>query len=197
MLGPLGVGTVHLAVDMQRLFMQGRWTVPGIPAITPNVIALAEALPDRTLFTRFVVPPTAEHATGQWRHYYRYWWDYTGAALAPALIEIGDALAPYAHPGNTVDKPTHSAFEAPALMRALAGLGAETLVVTGAETDVCVLGTILGAVDRGFRVVAVSDAMASSSEAGHAATLAHILPRFDQQVDIMTTAEVLAALVKA
>jgi nicotinamidase-related amidase len=194
MLRALGDATVHIAVDMQGMFMQGRWTVPGVDAITPNVMALVEALPGRTLFTRFVVPPTAEHATGQWRRYYRHWHDYTGAELPAALVDVAPPLARFATPANTVDKPTHSAFEAPALMRALAGLGAETLIVTGAETDVCVLGTILGGVDRGFHIVAVSDAMASSSAEGHAATLAHILPRFDQQVDIATTAEVLAAL---
>lgn len=194
MLRPLGDRAVHLVVDMQGMFMQGRWTVPGADLIAPRIVALVEAMPGRTLFTRFVVPPTADHATGQWRHYYRHWHDYTGAELPPDLVDVAPPLARFATPQNTVDKPTHSAFEAPALMRALAGLGAETLVVTGAETDVCVLGTIMGGVDRGFHIVAVSDAMASSSAEGHAATLAHILPRFAQQVDIATTAEVLAAL---
>jgi nicotinamidase-related amidase len=185
---------VHLAVDMQRLFMEGRWAVPDIPAILPNVLALTRALPGRTLFTRFTVPPTADHALGHWRHYYRHWSEYTGERMPPELIAVAEALAPFATPESTVDKPTYSAFEAPALMRRLGGLGAETLVVTGVETDVCVLGTILGAVDRGFRVVAVRDAMASGSREGHAATLAHVLTRFDRQVEIATTAEVLAAL---
>jgi nicotinamidase-related amidase len=61
------------------------------------------------------------------------------------------------------------------------------------ETDVCVLGTILDGIDRGFRIVAVSDAMTSSSLPGHHATLDLILPRFDQQVEIVTTEAALRA----
>ncbi|MGY4466887.1 nicotinamidase-related amidase [Bradyrhizobium sp. LB9.1b] len=40
-------------------------------------------------------------------------------------------------------------------------------MITGAETDVCVLSTVLGAVDLGFRVVIVKDALCSSSDVGH------------------------------
>ena len=43
----------------------------------------------------------------------------------------------------------------------LDGSEVDTLVVTGGETDICVLATVLGAVDRGFRVVLVSDAICS------------------------------------
>ena len=39
----------------------------------------------------------------------------------------------------------------------------DTLVISGSETDVCVLSTVLGAVDRGYRVVIAIDALCSSS----------------------------------
>lgn len=189
----LGPGAVHVAVDVQRLFSAGAWGVPDIPAIVPNIVALAEAKPGRTLFTRFVVPNEAKDAPGHWRKYYEHWAQFTGAKMKPGMIALVDELAALADAETTIDKPTYSAFEVPEFSERLNALGADTLIFTGVETDVCVLGTLLPAIDRGFRVIAVEDALASSSREAHLATLRHVLPRFDQQVEIATTAAVLAA----
>jgi nicotinamidase-related amidase len=48
-------------------------------------------------------------------------------------------------------------------------------------------------VDRGYRVVIATDAVASSSAAGHRATMKGIWPRFDQQIEVATADRVLAA----
>jgi nicotinamidase-related amidase len=48
---------------------------------------------------------------------------------------------------------------------------ADGLIVTGSETDVCVLSTVMSAVDLGYRVILVRDAVCSSSDAGHEALL--------------------------
>ena len=192
-LGPLGADAVHLVIDMQVLFTPpGRWVVPGMDAILPNIQAIIAAHPARTLFTRFVVPRRAEDARGQWRGYYEYWRDFTGEQLAEGRLDLLEPLRPLAAPELIVDKPTHSAFEAPELERRLASLGATTLVLTGVETDACVLATALAAMDRGYRIIAVADAMTSSSPEGHAATLNAILPRFSRQAEIMDTAALLA-----
>jgi nicotinamidase-related amidase len=191
----LGPDAVHVAVDVQRLFAEPTsWHVPDIPEIVPNIAAIARAMPGRTLFTRFVVPRRAEDATGQWRRYYEHWSEFTGAVLPPDRLDLVEDLAAIAPPDSVFDKLTYSAFEAPAFVERLQVLGADTLLLTGVETDVCVLGTLLAAVDRGYPVIAVADGMASSSVNGHAATLDHVLPRFDRQVEIATTAAVLAAL---
>jgi nicotinamidase-related amidase len=42
-----------------------------------------------------------------------------------------------------------------------------SLVITGSETDVCVLATALDAVDRGYRVILIENAVCCSSDAGH------------------------------
>lgn len=192
--GPLGPRTVHVAVDLQRIFAEETaWQCTAIPAIVPNVLRLAHARPGRTVWTRFVVPHHADDAPGVWRDYYRHWEQFTGQTMDPGLIDLVSDLMSLADPDYVVDKPTYSAFEVPAFAAMLERLGADTLVFTGVETDVCVLGTLLTAVDRGYRVVAVSDALASSSEAGHRATLDAVLPRFDRQVEIATTDDVLNA----
>jgi nicotinamidase-related amidase len=190
--GPLSANTVHVAIDLQRLFAEDTvWSTPALMGIVPNVATLAKA--GRTLFPRFMTPETAEDAPGTWRRYYTHWAAVTRPNLAPGMLDLVADLATLAEPGSVIDKPTHSAFAAPEFVDRLAALGADTLIVTGVETDVCVLGTILDGIDRGFRIVAVSDAMTSSSLPGHHATLDLILPRFDQQVEIVTTEAALRA----
>lgn len=187
--------TVHLAIDMQRVFADKTdWHMADFHAIVPPIAAIAAALPERTLFTRFVVPHVAEHAKGHWQHYYRRWRGFTGAVMDPELVNIVDALAAFARPETLIDKPTYSVFEVEACAQRLSALGADTLVFTGVETDVCVLASLMAAVDRGYRVVAVADALGSSSAAGHAATLQHVLTRLPDQVQIVSAEAVLDAL---
>jgi nicotinamidase-related amidase len=60
-----------------------------------------------------------------------------------------------------------------------------TVVVTGAETDVCVLSTVLDAVDLGLRVVIVEDALCSSSDTGHDALMLLYRNRFAEQIELV------------
>lgn len=69
---------------------------------------------------------------------------------------------------------------------------ADTLVITGGETDVCVLATVLGAIDFGYRVVLVTDALCSSSDATHDALLTVYHQRFAQQVETVEMETVLS-----
>jgi nicotinamidase-related amidase len=57
--------------------------------------------------------------------------------------------------------------------------------MSGAETDVCVLSTVLDAVNIGFRVVIVEDALCSSSDAGHDALMTMYRLRFNEQIDLV------------
>ena len=194
-LAPIGPNAVHVAIDMQRVFAEpGGWQVPGIPAILPNTLALSKAMPGRTLFTRFVTPARPDHAPGRWRLYYERWAEFTGETLGPERLDLVEELSAMANPTDIIDKLTYSAFEAPEFASRLETLRADTLIFSGVETDVCVLATLMSAVDRGFRVVAVEDAMASSSPAGHDATLRQVLTRLPLQVDIASTATVIGAL---
>jgi len=187
--------TVHMAIDMQNVFAKDTaWRFPHIDTIVPNIASLSRAFKGRTLFTRFVTPTTAQEAKGRWRRYYEQWSQFTGAVMDPNLVEVMEALRPYATPDTLLDKLTYSAFDAPNCAPRLEAMGADALLFTGVETDVCVLATLLAAVDRGYHVIAVADALASSSQAGHDATLTHVLPRLPDQVEIVTTADVLAAL---
>ena len=68
---------------------------------------------------------------------------------------------------------------------------ADALVISGGETDVCVLAAVMDAVDAGYRVVLAADALCSVSDEFHDAMLRHFGSRFSQQIEVVSTEEVL------
>lgn len=184
--------TLHLCVDMQRLFAaEGVWPTPWMERVLPRVVALAERFPERTLFTRFIPPERPEDRPGQWQAYYRRWIQATRRQLDPALLELMPPLQALVPPATVLDKPVYSAFAGRRLQALLAERQADALIVSGGETDVCVLATVLGAVDRGWRVILATDALCSSSDAGHDALQHFFHNRLSLQIE---TAEVEAIL---
>jgi nicotinamidase-related amidase len=69
----------------------------------------------------------------------------------------------------------------------------DTLVVSGAETDVCVLSTVFGAVDLGYRVVIAADAVCSVLDATHDALMLLYRERFAEQIEVASTEAILQA----
>ena len=116
----------------------------------------------------------------------------TLAALPPEAVELIPSLARLAPPAEILDKRVYSPWLDGALHRRLQARRIDTLVVSGAETDVCVLAAVLGAVDRGYRVVVATDAICSSSDHTHDALLTLYRERYGQQVEAVTTAELLS-----
>jgi nicotinamidase-related amidase len=68
---------------------------------------------------------------------------------------------------------------------------ADGLIVTGSETDVCVLATVLGAVDLGYRVIVVRDPVCSSSDEGHDALMTLYHQRYAEQIEVADAATIL------
>jgi len=187
--------TAIVVVDMQRVFREATaWRVPGFDGILPAVERLAAWDPARAVFTRFWTPAAPEDARGWWRQYYRRWPDVTLNRLPRDRFELVEPLRRFAPPAAVVDKETFSAFAVPAFAEALKRLGADTLVLAGVETDVCVLATALDAVDLGYRAVVVRDATASAAPEAHAAMVETVYPRYEPQIQVATTEEVLTAL---
>ncbi|KAA2212455.1 cysteine hydrolase family protein [Teichococcus oryzae] len=191
--GPLGPNVLHLCIDMQRLFAEGPWETPWLKRVLPVVEELACARLDRTLFTRFIPPARPEEMRGAWRQYYQHWSQMTLEALPPGQTDLLPELARLVPPAEVLDKAVYSPWTEPDLHRRLQQRSIDTLIITGAETDVCVLAAVLGAVDLGYRVVVPVDAICSSSDHTHDALLALYRERFGQQVEAVRTPEVLKA----
>lgn len=189
---PPGAQVIHLCLDMQRLFgPDGPWPTPWMERVLPTVVKIVERNPSRTIFTRFIPPVAADEAHGMWRPYYLKWQNVTRRNLDPAMLELMPPLQRYVPPARTFAKPVYSAFAGGTLHGELQQAGINTLIVTGAETDVCVLSTVLGAVDLGYRVILVKEALCSSSDESHDMLLALYARRFDLQVELAEAEQLL------
>jgi nicotinamidase-related amidase len=190
--GPLTTHTVHLCLDMQNLFAEDTpWHTPWMKRVLPVIHRIAERHRERTVFTRFIPPVRPEEMAGTWRRYYERWRDLTRERLDPRLLDLIGPLAELVPPATVIDKQFYSAFSQPELNRLLRQRGTDSLVITGAETDVCVLATIMDALDLGYRIVLPTDALCGSSDRTHDALMTLYRERYAQQIETTRSETVL------
>ena len=115
----------------------------------------------------------------------------TLANIDPNLVELMPTLSRYVPPAKVLDKRVYSPWTEGGLDAMLDGAGVDTLAITGGETDVCVLATVLGAMDRGYRVILITDAICGSADQTHDALMEVYHSRFSEQVEVVEMAEVL------
>lgn len=185
----------HLCIDMQRMFAEDTpWHVPWMREVSPQIEELSGRHPENTIFTRFVTPLRPETMEGMWRAYYEKWRLMTREHLDPDLIDLIPSLKTLVPPARIFDKMTYSPWVSGELHGTLWKEGIGTVVLTGGETDVCVLSAALGAIDLGYRVVVLKDAVCSGADDTHDASLELLGDRFSVQLDLSTTEEFLRRL---
>jgi nicotinamidase-related amidase len=190
---PLTERSVHLCVDMQRIFSaEGPWPTPWMDRVLPVVAELASRHPERTVFTRFIPPERPDQMPGMWQRYYTKWRVATRECLDFRLLELMPPLAALCPPAAVLDKTRYSALAEPRLLANLREREADALIVSGSETDVCVLATVLDAVDIGYRVIVVRDAVCSSSDEGHDMLMRLYHTRYTEQIETADVATILA-----
>lgn len=190
--GPLGSGTLHLCVDMQRVFGPGYpWAMPWMERVIPTIETLCVRHADRTLFTRFIPAARPGEGHGTWGRYYRRWADITLEKLGTEAVRLAPVLERFVPPARVLDKRVYSPWTEGGLDGMLSGSDVDTLVITGGETDVCVLASALGGIDRGYRVVLVRDALCSFVDETHDALMELYLTRFTEQLEVATAEEIL------
>lgn len=191
--GPVAANTLHVCVDMQMLFASGApWQVPWFEKTLPRIEQLVAAHGSATIFTRFLPPKRSSDAVGMWRRYYEKWRSVTLEEIDPAMVEIAAELARYSPPAVIIDKTVYSPWIQGRLDAHLWRRPTTTLVISGAETDVCVLATVLGAIDRGFRTIIAADAVCGSADETHDAMMRFYASRFSEQVELASTDDILA-----
>ncbi|MFK0691706.1 cysteine hydrolase family protein [Mesorhizobium sp. IMUNJ 23033] len=192
--GPLGDKCVHLCVDMQRLFAEpSPWATPWITRVLPRIESLVARRAAQTVFTRFLPAQKPGQGIGTWKRYYQRWASMTLEEIGPEMVDLLPSLARHCPPATIIDKHIYSPWFEGRVTNFLARRGIDTLVITGGETDVCVLATVLGAIDLGYRVVLVTDALCSSSDATHDALLTVYHQRFAQQVETVEMETILSS----
>ena len=140
----------HLCIDMQNIFAKGGlWETPWMERVLPTIEAVVARYRERTVFSRFIPPDHPEERPGRWRRYFQRWQQATRQNLRGDELDLVPEMARHVPPAILVNKPAYSAFYAIGSIR-VADWQGRRVVITGAETDVCVLATALSAVDIGF-----------------------------------------------
>jgi nicotinamidase-related amidase len=178
----------HLCIDMQNIFARGGvWETPWMERVVPIVADVAARYSARTVFTRFIPPKSPADRPGRWVDYYEKWIEATRERLPRDQLELVPRLARLVPPATVFDKAFYSAFVESGLNNWLRRKGVKTLVVTGAETDICVLSTVLSAVDLDYRIILLEDALCSSSDEGHDALMTMYRKRLGLQIELVAS----------
>ena len=84
---------------------------------------------------------------GMWQRYCTRWRRLKKKGGNLDLLELMVPLAALCPPATVIDKTRYSGFAEPKLLAHLREREADALIISGSETDVCVLATVLSAVD--------------------------------------------------
>nr|WP_314435043.1 cysteine hydrolase family protein [uncultured Brevundimonas sp.] len=185
---------VHLCIDMQRIFVEDTpWLTPWAGRVLPVIENICARKTERTIFTRFIPAHRPGEGEGTWRAYWERWASMTIEAIGAEKVDLALPLQGFAPPARVLDKAGYSPWRDGRLQAALRTSGVDTLVVTGAETDVCVLAAVLGAVDLGYRTIVVTDALCSSADETHDKIIDLYNDRYGQQVETTDSHELFDA----
>jgi ureidoacrylate peracid hydrolase len=188
--------TALVNIDMQKVFLDEGQIYGNRHArdIAPTVNALAaglRAVGVPVIWTRNTHTFDGPYATPLWQ----YDPGQPGVAEGIAALQAGApghglSAAMQVGAGDIViDKYRYGALSCPAgaLKRTLEGLGTEMVVIAGTLTNCCCESTAREANLAGYRVIAISDAMATVTDAEHNAALLNLRLFF---ADVKRTREV-------
>ncbi len=193
--------TALLVVDMQNNFV-----APGMPSvvaaardIVPNINRLAAAMRAAGATVVWIRNLFGPESRQDWSVFFEGFYEpETARAVIDSLAEDGPGAELWpelaVEDGDwQVTKNRFSAFiqGASDIEARLRRAGIDALVITGTLTNVCCESTARDAMMRNFKVIMVSDANATHSDADHNASLGAVFLVFG---DVMTTDETIARL---
>ncbi|MDR6821054.1 nicotinamidase-related amidase [Neorhizobium sp. 2083] len=103
------------------------------------------------------------------------------------LVDVVAELRRYIPPAKVLDKMTYSPWVNGSLHHMLQTQTVQTLAISGEEIYVRVLASALAAIDLGYEVKLLEDAVCSGAEETHDASLELLGDRFSVQVEIVET----------
>ncbi|MCH7726085.1 MAG: cysteine hydrolase [Planctomycetes bacterium] len=203
--------TALLVVDMQHGFLDpgASLEVPKGRDVVPNIASLIEGCREfnlRIAFTEFVYSTTIPCLRGDpfgWEHLPAEDGASTGFGSPSSNCLIGNEAGVGVESSATINElspradelvvqaHTYDKFYGTHLDLALRSWNVDRLIVTGVTTDVCVNSTILSAATRNYRVIAVTDGMATIHDHIHQSCLQIWQNKFAR---LATTAELLSEI---
>jgi nicotinamidase-related amidase len=145
-----------IVIDMQRDLCLDPRRIGLIGVAVPNIVRLISTWTKRDLpvfYTKFELPPDDPQFA---RFGDRYCIEGTPGA------EFIDEMLPLQ--GQVISKTKHSAFFDTALEDMVRQAQCEGVVLTGLQTQICILTTAADAYNRGLDVIAVEDAVVSTRD---------------------------------
>jgi ureidoacrylate peracid hydrolase len=189
-----------LVIDMQNYFVkQGHQSeIPGAREIVPNINRLAAELRRRgghVVWIRNGTDDTRE----SWSNYHDYLQSPDRAQRRLKSMEVGEDGYEYWHLNDIqpedaqITKKRYSAFiqGSSDIEEHLVDRSIDTLLITGTATNVCCESTARDAMMLNFKVVMVSDGLATHTDDEHNATLSSFYGQFG---DVQTVDEVFKSL---
>jgi len=176
--------TALVVVDMQRAFLDPgeAMEVPPARAIVPQIRSLLDVFREKRLpvvFTEFTYSETVPVLVGLLHPEHRraapgasrgFGKPSSSCLLGEANVHVVPELAP--QPGElVVTKHYYDGFNGTPLDAALRAHGVTHLVLTGTLTDICVLATVIGGMNREYRMTVVEDGTATVRPEVQRATL--------------------------
>jgi nicotinamidase-related amidase len=172
----------HICVDAQRMFAEDTpWYVPWMARVFPQLLEVSGQHSERTVFTGSLRHIVRRMPSADGRTITEKWWMMTGEQLPQELVGLASPLQKLVPPGWVFDKMTYSPWVDGRLFSHL-------------RQDVCVRATVLGAIDLGFHVIVLSDAVCSGADETHDAAVDLLGDRFSVQLELVETEEFLSAV---
>jgi len=194
--------TALLVVDMQNYFVkQGHQSeVPLARAIVPNINRLAAELRRRGGHVVWVRNGTAD-TRESWSNYHGYLQAPERAERRLKEMDVGGDGYEFWHLNDIrpedaqITKKRYSAFiqGSSDVERHLRDRGVDSVLITGTATNVCCESTARDAMMLNFKVVMVSDGLATHTDDEHNATLSNFYGQFG---DVQTVDEVFESLAR-
>ena len=136
-----------VVVDLQGGALHGAWDVPGVVGRVAGMVDRARTHNVPVVWVRHSSPQMPIDSA-DWQ-------------IVPGLMP-----APGEH---IIEKRYSDSFDDTNLSQVLSDLGVSKLVVTGAQSDACVLSTIFGGFARGYDVELVADGHTTSDKSAYGA----------------------------
>ena len=193
--------TAHVIIDMQNGYMEdgAPLEVPFARSVVPHINSISGAVRragGTNVFIQYGMYAEAERSWSTWHaeHNSAEGLAVTYASFAPGTHywELWPGLD-IAQGDLIVEKQRFSAFipGTCALDEMLRARGIDTLIISGTMTNVCCESTARDAMQMIYKVIFVSDATATWTDAAHNGTLANMAMIF---ADVMSTQEVIGLL---
>jgi len=176
---------VLLIIDMLNDFIKGSLKIPEAEKIIPNIKKLVEVFHREKLPVIYICD---SHIKGV-DYELKIWGEH--AIKGTWGAKVVDELAP-TEVDHIVYKRRYSGFFETDLDLLLRELEADTLVLTGVSTNVCVQHTAADAFFRNYKIVVISDATAAFTKEAHEQALRYMKEIY--KAEILTTKDFIEKL---